>query len=532
MAFTTLAEEATLVANLGVPVDVYATSVQGRPCRVLRFGDGPVLLLVIGGEHGNELLPRQGALDFAVWLAANQMAIPSGWSVLVAPTHNPDGVNALTRMNANGVDLNRDHVALSQPETKGLGRILGRERPLVLVDLHLGGVAENVQMAAAGHMPTTHQIVKDRNAAVLAGVLAHLNAEGFTTGWWPEPQLEGTSRNKHGLDNGVGLVAEIDTSPPVGDGIRCAVEICKGALATAAAQVQDILTDRATADATPIPVLDLLTSVVDPAPAGYRVHDIPAEHVDAFGLQGITALSRPVLGYVLDPNATFSIPAVRLGALQETPMHYSHTVTYTDSGVFRLADFPGLIAVEVEVKGGSGSGAGAAQTGPGQHSGGGGGGGGEYRCARLAASELSAQTLVTVGAGGPGGVTGGANGTVSSFGDHVTAKGGIAGNHLPVTTSPVGMNAGGEGGYGGMGGWSIPGGAGAQYVGTPASACGGIGGSSHWGGGGRSSTTSLHTSGRAFGGGGAGAANSENQPAKTGGAGAPGAVRVHVYVAD
>ena len=49
---------------------------------------------------------------------------------------NPDGAEAGTRRNAAGADLNRDHIALEQPETQALHRVVRRVRPHVAVDSH------------------------------------------------------------------------------------------------------------------------------------------------------------------------------------------------------------------------------------------------------------------------------------------------------------------------------------------------------------------------------------------------------------
>jgi hypothetical protein len=49
---------------------------------------------------------------------------------------NPDGAEAGTRVNGAGADINRDHVALEQPETRALYQVVGRVRPDVAVDCH------------------------------------------------------------------------------------------------------------------------------------------------------------------------------------------------------------------------------------------------------------------------------------------------------------------------------------------------------------------------------------------------------------
>lgn len=52
------------------------------------------------------------------------------------PTVNPDGVNNDTRENGNGVDINRDFMALTQPETRLVARAIGTSRPVVMWDMH------------------------------------------------------------------------------------------------------------------------------------------------------------------------------------------------------------------------------------------------------------------------------------------------------------------------------------------------------------------------------------------------------------
>lgn len=63
--------------------------------------------------------------------------------VLVVPSKNPDGLAAETRINAAGADLNRDYIALEQPETAAyVGNVINRWHPHLFVDGHNGGAVQ------------------------------------------------------------------------------------------------------------------------------------------------------------------------------------------------------------------------------------------------------------------------------------------------------------------------------------------------------------------------------------------------------
>ncbi len=54
----------------------------------------------------------------------------------ILPMMNPDGAAAGTRESGAGVDLNRDHIGLEQPETRALHEVARRVRPHIAVDCH------------------------------------------------------------------------------------------------------------------------------------------------------------------------------------------------------------------------------------------------------------------------------------------------------------------------------------------------------------------------------------------------------------
>ncbi len=99
-----------------------------------------IRVMVICGQHGDEPAGVHAMLD----LISRMVSRPAGdtddpvsrvlW--LIVPCANPDGLNAGRRVNANGVDLNRDWLRRSQPETRAVKRAFDRWRPHVVLDVH------------------------------------------------------------------------------------------------------------------------------------------------------------------------------------------------------------------------------------------------------------------------------------------------------------------------------------------------------------------------------------------------------------
>ena len=151
-----LCEAAQLQASNG-------RSVKGRPIylRDIKPGHAQLRVLVIGGIHGDELSASSVALH---WIGLAQAA-PAQTHWRFVPALNPDGlfVRPASRVNANGVDLNRNFPtpnwdrealvywegrarkdprrwpgkrALSEPESKFLHEEMQRFKPHLIVSIH------------------------------------------------------------------------------------------------------------------------------------------------------------------------------------------------------------------------------------------------------------------------------------------------------------------------------------------------------------------------------------------------------------
>ena len=128
-----------LAKQPGVRVTDEGASVEGRRLWLVRVGppeeETRWRILLMGQQHGTEVSGKDAIL-FLLRELAQPGALPSGVAVWAIPMLNPDGAEAGRRRNGADVDLNRDHLQLSQPETQALHRVARRIRPHVAVDLH------------------------------------------------------------------------------------------------------------------------------------------------------------------------------------------------------------------------------------------------------------------------------------------------------------------------------------------------------------------------------------------------------------
>ena len=93
---------------------VYGRSFAGRPLLAYRLGQGPVARALIGGLHGGYEWNTTALMSQTLeYLTASPDSVPEELTLYIIPLANPDGAAAGTdrvagRMNANGVDLNRN----------------------------------------------------------------------------------------------------------------------------------------------------------------------------------------------------------------------------------------------------------------------------------------------------------------------------------------------------------------------------------------------------------------------------------------
>lgn len=124
-----------------VEVQQIGTSVQGRAIPMVHVSNKTkktkIRVLIICQQHGNEPSGKEAALILLREFATGKMLpILSNIDLYIIPLANPDGNEAGKRDNANGKDMNRDHLVLSQPEVLAIHNAYHTIQPEVTLDVH------------------------------------------------------------------------------------------------------------------------------------------------------------------------------------------------------------------------------------------------------------------------------------------------------------------------------------------------------------------------------------------------------------
>ncbi len=106
---------------------VLGQSAGGSDIELVRFGNGPELLLMVGGIHygyaPNTVVLTQELIDY---FAANLTAVPDNVTLYIIPNLSPDAPlspgTVAGRLNANGVDLNRNWDCRWVPDAEVFGQ--------------------------------------------------------------------------------------------------------------------------------------------------------------------------------------------------------------------------------------------------------------------------------------------------------------------------------------------------------------------------------------------------------------------------
>jgi len=120
-------------------VSVIGQSVQEKPIYAIRIGTGKTKIFLWSQMHGNESTTTKALFDLFNFLKSDTVEankIKNHFTFLCIPILNPDGAEAYTRVNANEIDLNRDSVALSQPESQLLRKTFESFEPDFCFNLH------------------------------------------------------------------------------------------------------------------------------------------------------------------------------------------------------------------------------------------------------------------------------------------------------------------------------------------------------------------------------------------------------------
>ncbi len=128
-----------------VSMKIIGKSVQGREIPALFFTADKKfashrhtkpLVLIYCQQHGNEPSGKEAALLAARDLLTKDKKLLDHFDLILVPQVNPDGSEMLQRRNAHNMDLNRNHVVLSEPESQALHQLFLTWKPEITLDIH------------------------------------------------------------------------------------------------------------------------------------------------------------------------------------------------------------------------------------------------------------------------------------------------------------------------------------------------------------------------------------------------------------
>jgi hypothetical protein len=134
-----------ILAGQGFSEQRYGTSLEGRPLVGFVGGGGVEAIVALTRQHPPETTGQEAWRGFVERVVTRRdeaaTRFRARYRIILAPMPNPDGVDGgHWRLNAGGVDLNRDWGTFSQPETKALSdwiraQAAGR-RVVSMMDFH------------------------------------------------------------------------------------------------------------------------------------------------------------------------------------------------------------------------------------------------------------------------------------------------------------------------------------------------------------------------------------------------------------
>ncbi|WP_413769030.1 M14 family zinc carboxypeptidase [Rhodococcus pyridinivorans] len=291
-------------------------------------------MLVIGMQHGEETAAREAAIRFIRDLAyttdPETVAYLATHPVFVIPTSNSNRIGSVVRNNFADVDLNRDHLTLSQSETRAMADAMRRIKPTIVVDLHENnGTGVTVQL---GH-PTQAQAaaqVKTAAQTLRAGVESYITSIGCTIGSYSADTTPEILRQTGSLRHCLTILSETDRT---GITTQQRVEYMQGVLtgvrkhhgANAAAIASAISAGKAAkraegaAGTTAFAVS--ATKTLNPPPVAYWLtqaqRDTVAYHLTSFDIEAtpdaggylvsMAQDAQPAIPFLLDDNSDFNI---------------------------------------------------------------------------------------------------------------------------------------------------------------------------------------------------------------------------------
>lgn len=287
----------------------FGTTVEGRPLPLVVVGDVPdarpasvmsagrIRIWLQANIHGGEVCGKEALLmllrDLVTGAHEDWL---SSLILLIAPIYNADGNERMapdnrpyqlgpvggmgTRRNAQGLDLNRDHMKLESPEARALVRAYHDYDPQVVIDLHTtNGTQHAYHLTYAPPLhpntyPAIDALLRDEwLPAVTDAVRAsdgwefyHYGnvprAAGVEPSWRTFDHRPRFNNNYVGLRNRIALISEAYAYASFEERVAATLRFVEESLAFAHAHAERIVGLVAEADATPVAGRALATRAV------------------------------------------------------------------------------------------------------------------------------------------------------------------------------------------------------------------------------------------------------------------------------
>lgn len=160
-----------------VSIRIEGSSVFNKPIHSVSIGTGSIKIFLWSQMHGNESTTTKATYDLMNFLVSNDdfaIQCRSRYQFLIVPMLNPDGANLFTRENANHIDLNRDFLDLSQPESKLLMSLFEQFNPDFCFNMHdqrsIFGVGCPLKPATISFLAPAYNHSRDMNPVRLRAV--------------------------------------------------------------------------------------------------------------------------------------------------------------------------------------------------------------------------------------------------------------------------------------------------------------------------------------------------------------------------
>jgi len=160
--------------GLKIEQQTIGLSVEKRPIQCVILGQGPQTTFILSTIHGDEPAGTKLVRHLQKYLEKNSPLL-LGRKVVLLPVANPDGLAHNSRLNARGIDLNRNFATanrlnsnthglneLSEPEARAIQKLITQHKPQRIISIHqpygcidYDGPAKNMayQMAELTDLP-------------------------------------------------------------------------------------------------------------------------------------------------------------------------------------------------------------------------------------------------------------------------------------------------------------------------------------------------------------------------------------------